>query len=100
MATKADLEAALSNLQTAVTSKIGEASASVEAARAQLTTVQATLDTFVSEDRLEDAAYEARITDLQRQLADAVSGLGDAVVSINAVTASVQGAGTTPAPEA
>jgi 2',3'-cyclic-nucleotide 2'-phosphodiesterase (5'-nucleotidase family) len=96
VATKAELQDALTGLQTAVTTKIGEATASVEAARTQVATVQTTLDTFIASDAVEDAGYEAQIADLRSQLASASTGLDDAVTSIKALTASVSGA----APEA
>lgn len=81
MATKADLEASLSRLQTAVTTKVGDVSA-------QLAAMQSTLDGFVRDDATEDAAYQAQIDDLKAQLQ---SQLADAVASVNAMADAVSG---------
>lgn len=85
MATKADLEAALGRLGTAVDG----VKAAVTEARGQLTTMQQTLDRFVAEDTTEDAAYQAQIDDLKRQLADAAGTLDGAVASIDAMAQAV-----------
>lgn len=80
-ATKADLEAALSRLQTVVSGK-------VDALSASLAGMQQTLNQFVADDATEDARYQAQIDDLKRQLA---SQLDDAVAAVNALTDAVGG---------
>ena len=79
MATKADLEAALSRLQSAVTSKVQDVSD-------HLAAMQQTLEQFQTDDATEDANYEAQIADLRAQLA---AQLDDAVTSVNALTEAV-----------
>lgn len=87
MATKADLEAALTRLGT----NVDGVKADVTQARTQLTAMQGTLDRFVAEDATEDAAFQSTIDDLKRQLAEAGSTLDGAVSSINAMADAVAG---------
>lgn len=88
MATKADLENALARLGANVNGVRNE----VTQARTQLTAMQATLDRFVAEDTTEDAAFQATIDDLRRQLAEAGATLDGAVTSINALADATAGA--------
>jgi hypothetical protein len=81
MATKAELESALSRLQTAVTAKVQDVSD-------KLTAMKKTLGDFVAADTFEDATYEATIADLRAQLG---SDLDAAVAAVDALTASVSG---------
>lgn len=79
MATKAELDAALTRLQTAVTAKVQEVSD-------RLTAMQTTLAQFQSDDATEDAAYQATIADLRAQLE---SQLNDAVAAVDAMAQAV-----------
>lgn len=79
MATKAELDAALTRLQAAITTRVDDLNG-------KLTGMQTTLDRFVSEDATEDAAFQATIDDLKAQLQ---SQLDAAVASVNAMAESV-----------
>jgi predicted nucleic acid-binding Zn-ribbon protein len=81
MATKADLEASLAHLQSAVTSKVQDVSD-------KLAAMQTTLDQFVADDTLEDAAYQQQIDDLKAQLS---SDLSAAVAAVDAMASAVSG---------
>ncbi len=84
MATKAELTAALDSLKSAVTTK-------VQAISDQLTTLTTSFEAFRAEDTTEDAAFTARIAELQAQLAEATTLADDALAAINATTAAVEG---------
>lgn len=81
MATKAELDASLTRLQTAVSGK-------VDALSAHLAGMQQTLDSFVAADTTEDAAFAQEIADLKAQLASQLDG---AVAAVNALTDAVSG---------
>lgn len=91
MATKVQLEAALASLQTAVTTK-------VQGISDQLAALTTAFNAFKAEDTTEDAAFQARIAELEAQLAQATMLTDDALAAINAATASIQA--TAPSPSA
>lgn len=84
------LDASFQRMQAAVTELASDITAANDRVTERLTAMQATLDAFVADDSTEDAAYEALISDLRSQLADAVKENEGAAARVDAFSAGIE----------